>query len=56
MFCKKFSTRLAVEIEMVISLEKKLLIAKFFESSPSFIPTKSQNPSIWGSVDPISTQ
>ena len=32
------------------------LTAKFFESGPSLIPTKSQNPSIWGSGDLISTQ
>ena len=51
MFCKKFSTRLAIEIEMVISLEKKnLLTAKFFESSPSFIPTESQMDGFWDLV------
>ena len=29
-FCKKFSTRLAIEIEMVISLEKKAINSKIF--------------------------
>ena len=32
------------------------LTARFFETGPSLIPLKSQNPSIWGSVDLVSTQ